>query len=319
MSKKITSLIWKNIRIIMLLLIIAGFALATPKMLTVNNLSNVITQQAPFIILYSIGMTLAIVTKGIDVSVGSVVALTSCLAAYFIKSGHIITGVIISLGVGIACGAVNGFLITKVKLSPFIATYGMDWVVRGIAYIFMGGVMISGLDPGFRAIAVGSVLGIPNLIIIAVLIVAVMVVLTTQTTFGRNLFATGTNPEATRLSGVNTDRIILTVYTIGGLMAAVAGLLYIARLNAAEAVIGQGFALQAMAAVLIGGTSFQGGKGGIGNTVIGALIMVFITNGMNLIGVSNLLQDGVIGLIIILSAALEKISQTMILKAEEVS
>lgn len=319
MSIKIVNLALKNIRILILLFIILGFSIATPDMLTVSNLTNVITQQAPFLMLISIGMTLSILTKGIDVSVGAVVALTSCLAAYFIKNGNIVTGIMVALFVGIVCGAMNGILITKVKLPPFIATYGMDWVVRGIAYIFMGGAMISGFSESFRVIATGKVMGLSNLVIIAVIIVAILIFVTKKTIYGRELYATGTNPNAARLSGINTDRIIVSVYTIGGLMAAVAGLLYIARLNGAEAVIGTGFALQAMAATLIGGTTFQGGKGGIGNTVIGVLIMVFITNGMNLLGVSNLLQDGVIGLIIIFSAVLEKVSQNMMLKMEKVS
>ena len=299
---------FKYSRIALLIIIVIGFGLFNRSMLALSNIVNVINQQAPFLILYSFGMTLAIITKGIDCSIGSIVALSSCVAAYFIQSGSTVGGIVVGLLIGLACGCINGLLITKIKLSPFIATYGMDWVVRGVAYIIMGGSMIYNFRDDFRIIATGSVFGISSLLIIAVAVSAILIIALKYTIYGRNLYATGSNPKATKLSGVNTDRIIISVYAISGFLAAVAGLLYIARLNAAEALIGQDFTLKAIAATLIGGTSFQGGRGGVVNTIIGALIMVFLANGMNLLGISNLWQDVVFGIIIILSALIEKIA-----------
>jgi ribose transport system permease protein len=289
-----------------------ALSLVNSRFLTVANLANVITQQAPFLMLISFGMTLAIITKGIDLSLGATVALSSCLAAYFIKNGQIMAGVLVSLGVGAAAGAVNGILITKVGLSPFFATYGMDWLIRGFAYMFMGGTMIYGLDEKFRLIGTGSVCGVSNLIIITAVIFVILFVLLCRTNYGRNIYAIGCNERATRLSGVNTSQKLISVYMIGGFLAAVAGLLYIARLNAAEAVIGENFSMQSMAATLVGGTSFIGGQGGIGRTVIGALIIVFITNGLNLLNISSLWQQVLTGLVILLSLFIEKFGNRII-------
>ncbi|HML37587.1 MAG TPA: ABC transporter permease [Bacillota bacterium] len=308
MTFNVRDIAFRYSRAILLIIIIIGFGIFNGNMLTTNNIGNVINQQAPFIILYSFGMTLAIITKGIDCSIGSIVALSSCVAAYFIKSGHIAGGIAVGMLIGLACGCINGLLITKIKLAPFIATYGMDWVIRGMAYIIMGGAMIYDFSDDFRVIATGSALHMSSLLIIAVIISAVLIAVLRFTVYGRNIYSIGSNMNATKLSGINTDRIIISVYAISGFLAAVTGLLYVARLNAAEALIGQDFTLKAIAATLIGGTSFQGGKGGVGNTIIGALIMVFLANGMNLMGISNLWQDAVFGFIIILSALIEKIT-----------
>jgi ribose transport system permease protein len=312
LSDRLTIFLFRYSRILLLFLIVLALSLVNSRFLTVANLANVITQQAPFLMLISFGMTLAIITKGIDLSLGATVALSSCLAAYFIKNGQIMAGVLVSLGVGAAAGAVNGILITKVGLSPFFATYGMDWLIRGFAYMFMGGTMIYGLDEKFRLIGTGSVCGVSNLIIITAVIFVILFVLLCRTNYGRNIYAIGCNERATRLSGVNTSQKLISVYMIGGFLAAVAGLLYIARLNAAEAVIGENFSMQSMAATLVGGTSFIGGQGGIGRTVIGALIIVFITNGLNLLNISSLWQQVLTGLVILLSLFIEKFGNRII-------
>jgi ribose transport system permease protein len=312
LSDKLIVFLFRYSRILLLFLIVTVLSLLNSRFLTLNNLSNVITQQAPFLILISFGMTLAIITKGIDLSLGATVALSSCLAAYFIKNGQILLGVTVSLGIGAAAGAANGLLITKVGLSPFFATYGMDWLIRGFAYMFMGGTMIYGFNEKFRLIGTGSWCGVSNLIIITVMIFVSLFVLLCRTNYGRNIYALGCNEKATRLSGVNTAQKIISVYMIGGILAAITGLLYIARLNAAEAVIGENFSMQSMAATLVGGTSFAGGQGGVGRTVIGALIIVFITNGLNLLNISPLWQQVLTGFVILLSLFIEKFGNRII-------
>jgi ribose transport system permease protein len=276
-----------------------------------DNISNVLMQQTPFLLIISMGMTMAIITKGLDLSMGSNLALSSCVAAFFIKNGDVAAGLAAAVGTGVGIGLLNGLLITRLGVVPFIATYTMDMVIRGLAYLFMGGTLFYGFSPGFRAIATGSVGPFSNLIIVACLFFAALFFLLTRTTFGRCVYTVGLNAKAARLAGINTDRILCMVYVINGFLAACTGLLYIARLNAAEATIGMDFTIKMFAATLIGGTPFSGGKGGVGHTLIGVLIMMFLANGMNLVDVSSFLQDAVFGSVIIISLIIEFIGSRL--------
>ena len=307
MKRKILHAVFKYSQLLILLLIVIYLAFTTKGFLTADNLSNVIMQQSPLLLIISMGMTLSILTKGIDLSIGSNLALSSCVAAYFIKDGNIAGGILIALLVGMLIGATNGFLITKARLVPFITTYTMDMVVRGIVYLFMGGSLIFGFSNGFCKIATGNIGPFSNLLIISLFLFLILLFALKKTTYGRNVYAAGCNINATELSGVKTDNVIFSVYVIDGLLAAVAGLLYIARLNAAESTIGSSFTMEMMAATLIGGTPFSGGKGGIERTLLGVLIMMFIENGMNLNGVSSQLQEAVFGVFIIISLIIDKI------------
>ena len=221
------------------------------------------------------------------------------------------TGVLAALLIGLALGMMNGLLITKVHLIPFIATYSMNLVVRGLAYLFMGGLLYYGFSDRFRSLATGSFAGISNLLIISMVLFFALLFVLKRTVFGRNVYAMGFNRNATTLSGINTDRVLISIYTVNGLLAAVTGLLYISRLNAAESTIGNDFTLKMIAATLIGGTPFSGGKGGIEKTIVGVLIMMFLTNGMNLNRVSSLWQDAVFGAVIVLSLLINKLGEKM--------
>jgi len=274
-----------------------------------QNIKNMIANQAPFIMIYSFGMTLTVITGGLDLSLGANAAFATCAAAFLIIRGYTFAGVIVCLLIGAFFGLLNGLLITKAKVAPFIATYGMDWVIRGAVYIMMSGAMIYHFSKEFKNIANGTLFGISNLIYITVVIFIVLWFVFERTVFGRNVYMTGANINVTRLTGVNTDLIIIIVYMISGTLAATAGLLYVARLDAAEAFLGKNFALMALAATLIGGTSLSGGKGGVVNTVIGVLITVFLMNALNVLKVSSLWQDAVFGMVIIISAILERARQ----------
>lgn len=306
MKRKVLSAVFKYSQLVILIVILIILSLTSKEFLTWDNISNVVMQQMPFMLIISMGMTLAILTKGIDLSIASNLALSSCVAAYFIKDGKVFLGILAAVVIGALVGAVNGMLITKARLEPFIATYTMDMVVRGLAYLFMSGTLFYGFSAGFCSIATGSVGPISNLLIISLLLFAVLFFALRKTTYGRSVYAIGCNINATRLSGINTGGVVFSIYVINGLLAAVTGLLYIARLNAAESTIGSDFTMQMMAATLIGGTSFSGGKGGIERTLLGVLIMVFIANGMNLNGVSSLLQDAVFGVFIVISLVIDK-------------
>jgi ribose transport system permease protein len=308
--------ILKQSKIILLVLIVVVASIFAND--PVENIFTVIMSQASFMLIYCLGMTLAILTGGLDLSVGSVAAFASYIGATLIIEGYVVPGIIVGLAIGAGIGAVNGLLISKVKLSPFIATYGMDWLVRGLVLFVLAGKKIFGFVPAFTSISKGAVveftntMKISNPFIIAAVIFLVLLFLMRKTTFGRNVYCVGLNARATRITGVNTDRIIIIIYTISGLLAAIAGLLYAAVLDCAEPNMGTHYGLMAIAATLVGGTAITGGKGGVGNTIIGVLIMVFLTNALAVLGVSHLWQEAVFGLVIIFAALMEKARQKQI-------
>ncbi|MDR1931898.1 MAG: ABC transporter permease [Spirochaetales bacterium] len=314
---KLASILDKYSRILLLFFIIAGMSLLKPEaFLTYENFSTVIFQQAPFTILMSFGMTLAIITKGIDKSMGSILVLTSVLCAAFIKQEQYIIGIALALALGILCGFLNGILITRVGVAPFIATYGIEYTALGLAFVYTGGQYIYDFPPVFRSIGIGTVFGIPNLALITFLIFIVLYFLTRMTTFGRRMYSAGFNFNATTLSGISAKNTVTLVYIINGLLAAVAGILYMARLNAADPGISGNFTLDSIAATLIGGTSFGGGKGSVAGTVIGSLIIVFIRNSMNIMGVSTTWQQTAVGFIIVFSILLEAATRYISNKAK---
>ena len=306
MKNKLKMLALSLARVLILAGIVLVLAIMRPQAFwSMQNLSTVIFQQAPFTILMSFGMTLAIITKGIDKSMGSILVLSSVLSATAIKNGQFAAGILIALAVGFSCGLVNGVLITRVGIAPFVATYGVEWVALGIAYIVTGGAYIYNFPQAFRNALTGTYFLIPNSALIAIAIFAILWFVTRRTVFGRSIYYSGFNFEATMLSGINSRNTVTWVYIINGLLAAVTGLLYMARLNAADPGISGSFTLDSIAATLIGGTSFGGGKGAVTNTVVGALIIVFIRNGLNILAVPTTWQQTAVGLVIMLSIFLE--------------
>ena len=272
---------------------------ATPHFLTVSNLLNVLEQTALNAVV-AVGMTFVIISGGIDLSVGSVLALAGICLALALEAGVPAPAAIaISLVVGGACGLVNGLLITLGRLPPFIATLGMMSVARGLALMLAEGRPISGFGEGFRAIATERVLTIPAPVVITILIYAVAHFVLTRTVFGRTTYAIGGNEEAARLSGVQVRFHKTGVYGVAGLTSAAAAVVLTARLNSAQPTAGTMYELDAIAATVIGGSSLLGGEGTVTGTLIGALIMGVLRNGLNLLNVSSFLQQVVIGVVII--------------------
>lgn len=314
--KKINGFILKQSKIILLIVIVAVASIFAND--PVENIFTVVMSQAPFMLIYCLGMTLAILTGGLDLSIGSVAAFSSYIAATLIIEGQVVLGIIVGLAIGAAIGIINGLLIAKLKVSPFIATYGMDWVVRGVVLFILAGQKIFGFSEGFTSISKGAVveftntMKISNPFIIAGVIFLVLLFLMRKTTFGRNVYCVGSNAKATRITGVNTSRIIILIYMISGLLAAIAGLMYAAVLDCAEPNMGAHYGLMAIASTLVGGTAISGGKGGVGNTIIGVLIMVFLTNALAVLGISHLWQEAVFGMVIIFAALMEKARQKQI-------
>ncbi|MDR2390234.1 MAG: ABC transporter permease [Planctomycetota bacterium] len=300
-------------RILILAGIVVFMAVTRPDAFwTMSNLSAVAFQQAPFMILMSFGMTLAIITKGIDKSMGSVLVLSSVLGAGFVKNGQFLLGISLALAVGIACGLVSGILITRVGVAPFIATYGVEWVALGLAFVYTGNVYIYDFPQEFREIGTGRIFGIlPNLALVTLAVFLVLHFMMRKTVFGRKVYMVGNNFNAAALSGVDARNTVTIVYIVNGLLAAMTGILYMARLNAADPGISAAFTLDSIAASLIGGTSFGGGKGSVAGTIVGALIIVFIRNGMNIWGVHTTWQQTAVGFVIIFSIFLEATTQKL--------
>jgi ribose transport system permease protein len=310
--------IWNSlpdpIRSLMLRLLVLGvlclaLSIASSAFMTTPNLVNVLRQAALLFLLAS-GVTLVILTGGLDLSVGANVALSACLAATLIKStGSILLAVFASLGCGLFIGIANGLLVTLVRIPPFIATYGMLWILHGITYWFMKGETIHGFPASFRAIGSGYWLGIPVPVYLMLGFLLIGVVFAQRTRWGQEIYAVGANSEAARLSGVPVRSRLLLVYAVSGAMAGLASLIFLARLNSAEGDIGEALTLPAIAAVLLGGTSLFGGVGSVFGTLVGALILTLVLNGMNLLVISANWQPVVTGVILILAVYLDNLTR----------
>jgi ribose transport system permease protein len=218
-----------------------------------------------------------------------------------IAKGAPLLGIVAALAVGLACGVVNGALVAYVGIPSFIATYGMLWVAHGLAYVFMKGEVIHGFPAGFRFLGAGFLGGIPMPVLVAGVLIIVLHIVLHLTRFGRALYAIGGNALAARLTGMPTRRYLVTVYGFSGLLAAFAGLVVIARVNAADSGTGEELLLTAIAAVCLGGTSLFGGIGGIVGTAVGSLILALVVNGMNMLNVATFWQSFVTGAIVILA------------------
>ena len=267
--------------------------------LTFDNLINVFRQSAVNALL-SLGQLVVIITAGIDLSVGSILGLCCVLVALLLKAGvPPALAVLAALGIGGALGSINGLLLTKLHLPhPFIPTLGMMNVARGLALVICGGFPISELPSGFRFWGAGSVGWIPAPVIVVVVFCVVFHVFLTRTTVGRDIYAIGGNPQAALLSGVPVDARLILVYALSGVTAAGA-IVLAGRMNSGFPLAGIGGELDSIAAVIIGGASFFGGVGTVGGTLVGALIMGVLRNGLNLMNVSAYWQTVVIGLVIV--------------------
>jgi ribose transport system permease protein len=275
-------------------------ALASPHFLTSDNLV-IILRQAALQFVLSAGLTLVVLTGGIDLSVGAVLGLSACVGAALIAKGLVVAGIATALLVGVACGAVNGALVAYVGIPSFIATYGMLWVAHGLGYVFMKGEVIHGFAPGFRTLGAGFLGGIPVPVLIGGGLLLVLHVLLHLTKFGRALYAMGGNPVAAHVIGIPVKRYLVAVYGLSGALAAFAGLVIIARVNAADSGTGEELLLTAIAAVCLGGTSLFGGVGGIVGTAVGSLILALVVNGMNMLNIATYWQAFAMGAIVILA------------------
>jgi ribose transport system permease protein len=295
---------YKSVIGFLLLCVIISFV--TPRFLTVSNLRNVLTQVSVNAII-AIGMTFVILNNGIDLSVGSILAITGAIAAYLMKStGNILISIVVALVVGTVIGVLNGLLITKGRLQAFIATLATMTIFRGVTYVFTNGNPISGLDENFTFLANNKLIGIPLPVVFMIIILVIAFYVLNETRFGRYLYALGGNEDSARLSGIATDKIRVLVYGISGFTAAVSAIIVTSRIGSASPNAGTGFELDAIAAVVLGGTSLSGGEGSVTGTIIGAMIIGVLNNGLNLMNVNPFYQSIVKGAVILLAVLLDK-------------
>lgn len=289
-----------------LLILAIVLSFLSPVFLTVDNLLQVLLQ-ASINLLIALGMTFVIITGGIDLSVGSVAAFAGLIAAMLMKAGIFWPlAIVAGLLCGVLVGWINGMLIAKLRITPFIVTLGMLSVVRGITLVISEGRPIYGFPESFNQMIAGTLGPVPMPVIIATIASVIAWFVLRHTRLGEYTYAIGGNEEATRLSGVNVERYKIIVYMIGAFMASIAGIVLTARLRSAEPIAATGYELDAIAATVMGGTSLMGGEGSVIGTVIGALIISTLRNGLNLLNVQSFYQQVAIGLVIILAVALDR-------------
>ena len=293
-----------------LVLLLVGFSLASPQFMQLSNIIAILQATSVNGVL-AVAVTLVIITGGIDLSVGTMMTFCAVIAGVVLTYWGLPLplGVLAAIGAGAFCGVCSGTFVAKLKIPPFIATLGMMLILKGLALVISGTRPIYFNDtPGFDLISRGSLIGwvfpslpIPNGVLILFLVALAVAYILGRTVLGRYTFALGSNEEAVRLSGVNTDAWKIGIYALSGAIVGIAGILIASRLNSAQPALGLGYELEAIAAVVIGGTSLSGGRGTVLGTVIGALIMAVLTNGLRILSVAQEWQTVVTGAIIILA------------------
>ena len=283
-----------------LLAVCVALSFANEFFMTWGNWADILRQTSINGIL-AVGMTYVVLTGGIDLSVGAILAFSGIVSAWLVASGGhgLGTSVIAGLGTGLSMGAVNGLLIARFSVPPFVATLGMLSAARGFTYIFNDGMPVSDLPPAFLAIGDARIGGVPLPILIFAAVVGVFWFVLRYTIYGRYIYAVGGNAKSAKTSGIGTRKVVFAVYAVSGLLAGLAGILLAARTTAALPQAGVSYELDAIAAVVIGGTSLSGGTGSLAGTLLGALLIGVINNGLNLLGVSSYYQQVIKGVIIV--------------------
>ena len=295
--------------VIALIILMAVITIINSNFLTANNLLNLLLQVTSNALI-AFGMTFVILTGGIDLSVGSILALSSALTAGLLGSGMPVTlAILISLILGCILGMINGLLISYGKLAPFIVTLATMTIFRGATLVYTNGNPITkGLSDTFlfQFLGQGYIVGIPFPVIIMFIVFIVLYVLLHKTAFGKSVYAIGGNEKAAFISGVKLNKVKIIIYSISGIMASISGLIITSRLSSAQPTAGASYEMDAIAAVVLGGTSLSGGKGRILGTLIGALIIGVLNNGLNIIGVSAFWQQVVKGVVILIAVLIDR-------------
>jgi len=305
--------------IIALVVLCVVLTILSDKFLTPENGWNIM-RQISINVCISVGMTLVILTKGIDLSVGSMLAFAGAITAGLLKNGieipsmniflefTVFGAILAGLIIGGGLGTFNGWMLTRFKVPPFVATLAMLTIARGATMLWTGGFPITGLGDTFAFIGTGWFLGIPMPVWIMAVVVAIAIVITRKTVFGRHIYAVGGNESAARLSGININKVKVWVYAIAGILSAVGGIILVSRLDSAQPNAGMSYELDSIAAVVIGGASLSGGRGSIMGTVQGALIIGVLNSGLVLLNVSPFWQQIIKGFVILLAVIMDRLN-----------
>lgn len=308
----LTSPVWirdfliRHSMIVVLILIIAYFTYRSARFSTPENLLTILIAAAPFALI-ALGQTLVILTGGIDLSPGSVIAVAAMTSASVAKAfpGQILLTVLSAIVVGLLAGSINGFVVSRLNVPPFIATLGMLTAGSGIAYAIGNGAPINGLPSGFGAIANTRVLGVQIPVIVMIVAIIVLAIVMRRTAYGMRVYAVGGNPVASQIAGINVRRTLFSVYAISGLLAGISGVMLASRVISGPPNLGQGYELDSIAAVVIGGASLFGGRGSVWGTALGLFLIQTLNNGLDLLIVPTYWQDVVKGILIVAAVAVD--------------
>ncbi len=290
-----------------LIILFVILCFASPYFLTVTNLSSVVRQTAVINIM-ALGMTLVIISGGIDLSVGSILAMGGLFGTMMMQAGQpVLVGVAVGLLTGCLCGFVNGTLVTRLKINPFIVTLGTMGIIRGLTLLISNGLPVHQIPKDFSYLGEGMLLGVPFVLWLLVICALAVHVILEHTRLGRYAFAIGSNPDAAYYAGIPVNFHTVAVYSICGMLTGLAGMIEASRLMTGQPTAGQGYELQAIAAVVIGGGSLRGGEGTVLGTLVGAFIMGLLANGSDLLGISPYLQQAIIGAVIILAVTVDEL------------
>lgn len=304
-TKKVFTFLLEKRSFVILAVLLLCACIFTTEFLKPSNLSNVMLQVATDGIV-AVGVTFIVLTGGIDLSVGSQIALTSVIVIMMQPKYGTLTGVITAIVAGLLIGMINGLLITRVGISPFVTTLGMMTLIKGIALWLSNSRSHSGIDPVFAHLADQRIIGIPFAAIVFIIFVTAGNFFLTRTTLGRCYYAVGGNPEASWLAGLNTNGLVLSVYVIGSFCTTIAGILLTSRINTGSPIIAGDTGTTVISAILLGGTSMAGGIGTVYGTLVGTLILGILKNGMNLMGINGYYQTIILGTLLVISVLADR-------------
>ncbi len=293
-------------RLMAVILILTVAWVFVPRFGTEPNLINLL-RQAFLLALIASGVSLSMLVAGLDLSIGSLAALSSCLAASLIVREYVFCGILVGLAGGALGGLLNGVMIAKFRLPFFIMTFSMMYIARGLAMTYTQGTSIHSFPRSFTWLGKSFVGPIPMPVLLTAAVIGLLHLILTKTTFGRVTYAVGTNTEAARFSGLSVDRNLIQIYALSGLLAGLAGLVYIARLNAADADLGVMWPLEGIAVAVIGGIAFSGGEGSVLGLILGGIVMAVVGNCVNLLGLPARFQDFFVGFVIILVVIIDHV------------
>jgi len=291
----------------MLVLIIIVFSLSTPNYFTFSNMKNVLIQSTPLMIL-AFGQTCIVLTQGTDLSLGAQVSFVTVMSVFLAGKGvPLVAGMGISVCLTVLIGAINGILVAKGHMPPFIATYGMQNIVNSISLLLTSGASIYFSSFTYRAVAETTILFVPLMVWIAAAMFILVWIVLKKTRFGTNIYGLGGNKEALSLAGINTTLCLIKTYAFAGFIAGIAGIVALCRVESGQPTVAVGWEFQAVAATLLGGSSLREGKGGVTGTIFGVLLITIVKNGLNVVGVKSIYQNAIIGSIVLAAIIIDAV------------